>query len=127
MTRTLGFLLFFASLSPAAVEAQDADTQPAWGLALTGASFFTVGYATSVALAAYQEELPLGAIPVVGPWIVIGETDDGFLVMPAILQTCGFLLAALGLLTRRHRRRPRLEVAPTAFDRGGGLVATGIF
>ncbi len=123
-------MMTFAVCSGA--EAQDSGgTEPAWGLVITGGSFFITAYAGAVGVAFVDSVDPVSAVPLVGPWIAPEElpSEDGLLkgalgLWGAMQAAAAFLIIA-GLLTRRTRRHREISLSPYASDDGAGVVVRG--
>jgi hypothetical protein len=124
-------------------EAPTPETRPILGLVIAGPVVLGVTWLATIAGTAALSDgdgEPIGysAIPLAGPWIMIGALDTGSytpaLVVSGILQASGVVMTILGVAIRTEEpaahaegARRRFGVAPFASHDGAGLAAGGTF
>lgn len=113
------------------------------GLIIAGACLFGATYGYTAFSAAYAQVLIAASgsnddvgplfIPVVGPFLELGETDNSaarfVLVVDGLAQSAGALMLLYGLTTPRTIlvRNDRLSITPMVRRGASGLVLSGAF
>lgn len=105
------------------------------GISVFAASYFA-GILVSSAIDDSGDSTATLAIPLAGPWILVGDADEGFetlLILDGLMQLTGVAMTIVGFTVKRTVRRrvysdadldgPVLTIAPTTFG-GTGLGAS---